>query len=91
MAFACLNYASGHNTHPIAASNGFNQSPGPPLLGNAWVIITAHHHGHKNGLQKWYSIFNEIAHSDTWVTRQRGWPRQQEERNIVVSLSLKTK
>jgi hypothetical protein len=37
----------------MAASSGFYQSPGPPLLGNAHGIVPAHRRGHQNGHEGW--------------------------------------
>jgi hypothetical protein len=34
---------------PMAASSGFQSSPGHAPLGNAICITAAHHHGHQNG------------------------------------------
>jgi hypothetical protein len=45
----------------MAASSGFDQSPGPPLLGNVCGIVPAHHRGHQNCQQSWF-IFLLLCH-----------------------------
>ncbi len=55
-AYGCLMASIGRNTCPMVGFNGFYQSPGPPLSGNACGIIPVHHRSHHNGQQSW-SIF----------------------------------
>ncbi len=54
--YACLMASIGHNTHPMAASSGFYQSPGPPPSGNVRGMVPAYCCSHQNGQQSW-SIF----------------------------------
>ncbi len=56
LVYACLMVSIGHNTHPVTASSGLYQSPGPPPLGNTWGLVPALCHGNQNGQQSW-SIF----------------------------------
>jgi hypothetical protein len=39
----------GRNTCPMVVTSDFNQSPGPPLLGNACDIVPAHQRSCQNG------------------------------------------
>jgi hypothetical protein len=50
-ALACSFSVIQANTHPMAASSGFEESHNPPPLGNVPSIVPAHRHGHQNDQQ----------------------------------------
>jgi hypothetical protein len=41
----------GVSAHPMAAFSGFQESHGPPPLGDVCGIVPAHRHGHRNSQQ----------------------------------------
>ena len=50
-ALVCPIDVIGASAHPMVVFSGFEESPGPPPLGDACGIVPAHRDGHQNGQQ----------------------------------------
>ena len=56
----------------MAAFSGFKESHKPPPLGDVCGIVSAHHHGHRNGQQRgggWIVVLFAVALAAAGATR----------------------